>query len=100
HAPGVAVCDGATKVTVTIDGGNPSTTPISVTGDAVTVDADAPVPCTNLDEILIVGTANPNTVTYTGTLPVAGTVTANLGNGVDTFTATGSQPVIVNGEAG
>ena len=100
QATGVAVCDGATKVTVTIDGGNPSVTPISVSGDQVTVDADAPVACTNLDEILITGTANDNTVTYTGVLPVAGTVTANLGNGADTFTATGAQSVTVNGQNG
>ncbi len=99
HADAIGICNGAGKVTVTIDPGPTSNTTVTVTApDSVKVDLDPVVVCTALNEVVINGAPNINIVDYSGVF--AGTVTANLDNGNDDFTANGAQPVIVNGGAG
>jgi Ca2+-binding RTX toxin-like protein len=92
-------------VTVNIDDGAASVTTISVSppmGTNTVVTNGASLACAPLRAVVINGDGFNNEVSYSGTVPGSGTVTAGLGGGTDkfSFTVAGSQPVAVYGEAG
>ncbi len=95
RAAALVECNGAGQVTITLDADPAVISTDAGAPDTVTVDGNATV-CANLTSIVVIGTATPNTASYAGGLPVL--VTANLGGGADTWTTTGTEPVVVHGQ--
>ena len=85
-----------TTVTVTVTGSGAPDTVVANANDVVV--NGTPVPCAGITALIINGDAVANQVDFTGSL--AYPVTVSLGDGGDTFTATGTQAVTVDGGPG
>ncbi len=95
-AAATVVC-AAPTLTITIGPGPPATTTVVASPTEVVVNG-TPYVCGDPLNIVIDGDGDPNVVTYSGAPGF--TLVANLGGGDDDFTASGAQPVEVNGGSG